>query len=75
MNRLMIKCPKCNGKTKTAEMAWSENDEILRQKKCIECGHIFYTTEFEVEASNHFLREWHGCLAKTSKENKDDRTN
>jgi hypothetical protein len=36
-------------------------NEIYRKRKCVSCGHIFYTTEFEVDANDAFLREFRDC--------------
>lgn len=67
MNRIMIKCPECEGKTKTVEMARANTDEIYRKKECLSCGHKFYTVEFIVNATNDFLKSWHRCLGETNK--------
>ena len=51
-------CPKCKGKVKTlrtVDVSWNES---YRQKKCLDCGHIFYTAEFEVEPNKRFKKEW-----------------
>ena len=54
-----MKCPKCTSnkikKVKTVNVPWNED---YRKKKCLSCGHIFYTAEFEVEPNKRFRREW-----------------
>lgn len=54
-----MKCPKCTSnqikKVKTVSVPWNED---YRKKKCLNCGHIFYTAEFEVEPNKRFRREW-----------------
>lgn len=54
-----MKCPKCNGKTTVTDNALNTSDnEMYRKRKCLECGHIFYTTEYEVERNYKFSMEW-----------------
>ena len=51
-------CPKCKGKIQnvaTVNVSWNE---VYRRKKCLDCGHVFYTAEFEVEVTKRFKREW-----------------
>ena len=72
MNRLMIKCPECKGKTRTIAMGRNPNGALLRQKECMVCGHKFFTSETIVEADNLFLREWHVGLMRAEKENQND---
>lgn len=54
-------CPKCNEaklrNIKSVNVPWNE---IYKQKKCLSCGHTFYTVEFEVEPNKRFKKEW--CL-------------
>jgi transcriptional regulator NrdR family protein len=52
-------CPKCNSKVTTVEVRQNnEDNETYRQKKCNECGHIFYTIEFEVEFDESYKNTW-----------------
>jgi transcriptional regulator NrdR family protein len=53
-------CPKCNGKIKVIDSAHNTDDnEMYRRRKCLECGHTFYTTEFEVAGDdNKFRNAW-----------------
>lgn len=37
-------CPKCNQKTKVVA-GRSDTSRYHRQRKCLSCGHIFYTVE------------------------------
>lgn len=49
-------CTKCGKKLKTVYTACDdENNETLREKCCLYCGHRIYTIEFEAEptASKH----------------------
>jgi transcriptional regulator NrdR family protein len=52
-------CPKCNGKTKIID---GVNDNIenekYRKRTCVDCGEIFYTTEFVVIADKNFHKKW-----------------
>ena len=54
-----MKCPKCNKggvrTIKTVDVSWNE---VYRHKKCLSCGHTFFTAEFEVEPTKRFKREW-----------------
>lgn len=54
-----MRCPKCSGRVKVVDTTNSEENEIYRKRKCLDCGHVFYTTEFEVEQTNAFLHEYH----------------
>lgn len=54
-----MKCPKCSktkiANVKTVDVPWNET---YRKKKCLSCGHKFYTAEFEVEPNKRFRKEW-----------------
>ena len=49
-------CPKCDGKLKIRSTLLSDENEVYRQKKCLSCGYLFYTIEFEVE-NNKLLQK------------------
>ena len=52
-------CPKCGGKVGVVCTAnVRPSNEIYRRRRCNECGHYFYTAEFEVEATSSFMKEW-----------------
>lgn len=51
-------CPKCKGKVVIVDSVNTPEEEIYRRRKCIECGHNFYTVEFEVECNAKFEEEW-----------------
>lgn len=54
-----MNCPKCNhNQLKTNASVNVPWNEIYKQKKCLNCGHLFYTAEFEVEPNKRFKREW-----------------
>lgn len=60
-------CPKCKGRPSvvcTVNVSWNE---IYRQRKCDECGHVFFTVEFEVETNKRFMREWNRYNKKSKK--------
>lgn len=43
-------CPKCNAKSSIVGSILNAGDnEVYRRRKCRECGHIFYSVEFEVD--------------------------
>lgn len=54
-----MKCPKCGAKTRVVETR-SEDiyNETYRKHKCENCGHVFYTREFEVAFNNMFQKFW-----------------
>lgn len=50
-----MKCPKCDGKTKVTDTVPNEAEhEIYRRRLCLECGHKFYSVEFETEPTARF---------------------
>jgi transcriptional regulator NrdR family protein len=61
-----MNCPKCSGAVMVRDTTYTEENEIYRRKKCRECGHVFYTMEFEVEDNPAFRAEW-SRLIKTAK--------
>lgn len=48
-------CPKCSAKTKVIDSRSCE-EEVFRKRKCIKCGYIFYTEEFESDESIEGMR-------------------
>lgn len=52
-----MNCPICNNYTTKVVTGVNNHtdNERYRQRKCMKCGHIFYTGEFEVEASDDFI--------------------
>lgn len=54
-----MRCPKCNGKTRVIDNVYNpKTNESYRRRECKECGHNFYTTEFEVPVTGEFLDAW-----------------
>lgn len=52
-------CPKCNGRLLVTDNAHNdEMNETYRRKKCTNCEHVIYTTEFEVDYDENFQKEW-----------------
>lgn len=47
-------CPVCGGYT-TVSCTRSDCESVYRRRKCLACGHGFYTTEIESK-SDDFLR-------------------
>ena len=64
-------CPKCNGQLKTTITMPVSMNEIFRLKKCIDCGRLVYTAEFEVEPNARFRKEWNEYAAERKSKNKD----
>lgn len=45
-----MKCPNCNGKTTVTDTVHRDDtNETYRKKKCLNCGHTFYTVEFDID--------------------------
>ena len=53
-----MNCPKCDDTVLVIDTVNLPSNEIYRKRKCSECGHIFYTAEFEVEHNQDFIDEW-----------------
>lgn len=54
-----MKCPKCkSGARVTDSIRISEHNEVYRRRTCLECGHIFYTAEMEVDHNDQFKKLW-----------------
>lgn len=55
-----MKCPKCTkGKVIVMDIVHNESkQETYRKKKCIDCGHIFYTAEFPVDYDRQLRKDW-----------------
>lgn len=52
-------CPKCGGRTYSIDTVHNNTDnETYRQKKCGDCGEVFYTVEFEVIENDRFKKAW-----------------
>lgn len=53
-------CPKCQSTRLGVMDSVNNNDanETYRKRKCLECGKIFYTAEFEVEYGEMFANDW-----------------
>lgn len=52
-------CPKCANKAKVERTLYDDfTQEVFRQHKCPECGHVFYSIEFEVEGNKKFKELW-----------------
>lgn len=55
-----MKCPKCGSEKVPVKDNVNNNtyNEVYRRRACANCGHNFYTVEFEVEANKRFKDEW-----------------
>lgn len=53
-----MNCPKCNCKTRVTDVAHTDNNETYRRKRCSECGHVFFTIEFEADKDDAFWEDW-----------------
>mgnify|MGYP006383826749 CR=1 FL=1 len=52
-----MRCPACKGKLKTVDTIPYSDNSIYRRKRCLECGYLFYTIEFEVERNEKGRKE------------------
>ena len=43
-------CPMCEGKT-TVVYTLPDADSVIRKRKCLECGYMFFTSEVEDAAA------------------------
>lgn len=50
-----MKCPKCDGKARVMDTVPNlKEHETYRKRLCLECGHTFYSVEFETEPTARF---------------------
>ena len=59
-----MNCPKCGAKSPRTFDSKSDCESIHRRRKCTECGHTFYTVEYEApngfafhEVANAYYQE------------------
>ncbi len=50
-----MNCPVCAGKT-TVTRTVADCESVHRERKCLECGYVFYTAEYEVDTPDEFNR-------------------
>jgi transcriptional regulator NrdR family protein len=48
-------CPVCGGKNHVVDTR-QDIDAVYRKRICKECGHEFFTVEFETESTDEFKR-------------------
>lgn len=54
-----MNCPKCGKKTFVIDLSHNLTDrETYRYRRCLDCGHSFYSIEFEVPLDSTFKKEW-----------------
>lgn len=46
-----MNCPKCGGRTKVRYTYHTIDNQIIRPRKCSDCGYTIYSVEHEVEYS------------------------
>lgn len=64
-----MNCPVCGGDNKVI-CSRKNCESICRRRKCLDCGHIFYTTELEMKSSN---RDFHVLDTERQREYKSVR--
>ena len=47
-----MNCPVCGGKTVVA-YCFPDCEGVYRRRKCSECNHVFYTSEYESDADEY----------------------
>ena len=52
-----MRCPTCKGKLRTVDTIPCSDNSIYRRKRCLECGCLFYTIEFEIERNDKCRKE------------------
>ena len=45
-------CPVCGGKSAVVR-SYADNESVQRKRKCLGCGHLFYTSERESDGSEY----------------------
>jgi predicted Zn finger-like uncharacterized protein len=53
-----VTCPECSSKVYVVDSVNTPDNKILRKRKCVLCGHIFYTSESEAAKDVNFKYEW-----------------
>ena len=54
-----MNCPNCKGKVTVRDTVHVEKaNEIYRKRKCTDCGHTFFTVEFEVDDDDALKGIW-----------------
>ena len=67
-----IACPKCGAPASVKDVVMNTDDnEQYRKKECTECGHVFFTLEFEVEADDCLLENWYAHHRDTARRRKN----
>lgn len=51
-------CPVCGGKTRVADIVHTPENEVYRRVECRDCGHSFYTVEYEIENDKTLRDIW-----------------
>lgn len=51
-------CPECGGKVHAPDIVHTPDNETYRKRKCVDCGFIFYTVEYEVEFDRKVQYLW-----------------
>lgn len=57
-----MNCPGCGAKSRISRTLHSHENEIYRQRLCLECSNIFYTIEYEMEYTDTFKKEFNNLL-------------
>lgn len=53
-----MKCPECKNKIVVVDEVRTPDNEVYRRNRCSECGHLFYSVEYEIEADKQLRDIW-----------------
>ena len=67
-------CPDCGVKTFVSDSVIDkENNEIYRERTCVSCKKVFFTTEFVIEDGAVFRELWYGLKNEYQRERRKER--
>lgn len=49
-----MNCPKCGGDT-CVRGSFADSESVQRRRVCKKCGHVFYTSEYEVDQQMDYI--------------------
>lgn len=67
-------CPDCGVKTFVSDSVIDkENNEIYRERTCVSCKKVFFTTEFIVDEDEKFRELWYELKRQYNRNQKKER--
>lgn len=59
MAKNTLSCPKCGAMARVTDVVLNPVDnEKYKRRRCDKCGHISFTIEYEIDADEHFRKQW-----------------